>query len=128
MVQGGQCLGFALEAGEIIGVVGKGTGKDFNGDIAVEFVVARALNLAHAAFSERRENFVGTDSVAGGEGHLTDVIAPHSPLRCRPVRGGARHRRRGNCCRAGKRVISGLARRVFQLARRGWGHERNSPS
>ncbi len=37
MVEGGEGLGFALEAGEIVGVVREGGGEDFDGDVAMEF-------------------------------------------------------------------------------------------
>jgi hypothetical protein len=49
VVEGGEGLGFALKAGEVIGVVGEGGGEDFDGDFAVEFVVAGFVDFAHAA-------------------------------------------------------------------------------
>src|ERR1041385_5302596 len=49
MIQRCQHLGFALEPGESIGVLCKGFRQDFNRHVAIEFLVARAINLTHAA-------------------------------------------------------------------------------
>ncbi len=51
MIQRRQGFGFALEASESIGVLGKPLGQDFDGDIAIELGVAGAIHLAHSAFT-----------------------------------------------------------------------------
>ncbi len=50
--------GFALEAGEAIGIAGGVGGKDFEGDVAFEFGVGGAIDLAHAAGAEGGEDAV----------------------------------------------------------------------
>ena len=62
MVERGEDLRFALEAGQAIGIVGEGIGQDFQGDIAIELGVARAIDLAHAARTESGENLIRAES------------------------------------------------------------------
>ena len=66
MVQRGEDLRFAIEAGEAVGVAGEGSGKNFDSGVAVELGIAGAVDFAHAAGAERREDFVMGEFVAGG--------------------------------------------------------------
>jgi len=49
MVEGGDSAGFALEAGETLGIAGYVRRQDFQGYVAAEFGVGGAIYLAHAA-------------------------------------------------------------------------------
>ena len=62
-------LGLALEAREPLGILRELGGQRLDGDVAAEARVARAIDLAHAARAERRDDFVGAESGAGGEWH-----------------------------------------------------------
>jgi hypothetical protein len=42
-------LGFALKAGHTIGVCRKGLRQDFDGHVALQSTIPRAIHLAHAA-------------------------------------------------------------------------------
>ena len=62
MRERGDGLRLALEARERVRVVGDGRGQDLDGDVAVELRVARAIDLSHAACSERRQDLVRAES------------------------------------------------------------------
>ncbi len=62
-------LRLALEAGADLGLVRKVRRQDLHGDVAAEAGVLRAVDLAHAAGAQRREDFVGTESGSGGQEH-----------------------------------------------------------
>jgi len=49
MIEAGEDLGFALEAGQSIRIGREGVGKDLQRDFAVEAGVGRAIRLPHAA-------------------------------------------------------------------------------
>ena len=69
MVEGGEQLGLALEAGEALGVGGEDSRKGLDGDGAVEAGVAGAVDLAHAPGALRCDDLVIADAGAGDEGH-----------------------------------------------------------
>src|SRR5271170_6431687 len=73
MAKGGDGAGFALEAG--LDVWGRGgvRAKDFNGDIPIEAGVAGAVDLAHAADSERGLDLVGAEAGVWREGHRSAI-------------------------------------------------------
>ena len=68
MVQRGQGLGLALEAGEAIGIVREGLGQDLDRDVAVQFRIARAKYLPHPAFADLGRDFVNAEAGAGSQG------------------------------------------------------------
>ncbi len=71
VVQLGQQLRLALEAGEALLVLGEGGGEDLDGDLALQLRVGGAKDLAHAALAELAGNLVGAEASARGEGrHL----------------------------------------------------------
>ena len=72
MRQRGDGLRLALEARERVGARAQLRGQDLDGDVAIELGVAGAIDLAHSACPERRENLVGAETHPGGQGH-----APH---------------------------------------------------
>ena len=66
MVQRGEHPGFALKPREPLRVGGEGLGQDLDRDVAIELRVARAIDLAHAAGAERRQDLVRAEAGAGG--------------------------------------------------------------
>ena len=67
MIQRGQHLGFALEAGQAVRMLRERGGQNFDGDIAVELGVTRPIDFAHAAGAELGSNAICAD---GGANHL----------------------------------------------------------
>jgi hypothetical protein len=62
--------GFAFEAGEPIRVGGERLWQGLDRHLSAELRVEGAVDFAHAALSQRCEDFVGTQAGAGEEGHL----------------------------------------------------------
>jgi hypothetical protein len=62
MIQRGDRAGFLLEATEAIGVGGKRRGQDFDGDVAAEARVPRAIDLAHASGANCGDDLVRTET------------------------------------------------------------------
>ena len=58
MVQDGQELGLPLEPGHSLLVLGKGSRKDLDGDVATEVLVNGPIDLAHPACADVFENFI----------------------------------------------------------------------
>jgi hypothetical protein len=69
MVQRGERPGFALEAGEPIGIGSHGVWQHFDRDRAREIDVSRCINLTHAADAKERRDLVGAEATAGRERH-----------------------------------------------------------
>ena len=53
MVERSEHLCFTTETREAFGVVGHGGEQDFDGDLAIQFRIARAIDLAHAADAQQ---------------------------------------------------------------------------
>jgi len=68
VVQRCQKMRFPLEASEPLRVLGEIVGKDFDGDFAPELGVAGAVDPAHAASTERREDLETTEAGSGRKG------------------------------------------------------------
>jgi hypothetical protein len=68
MIQGGDRSRFALESLAPFGIGGGVGRQQFEGDVALQFRIACAIDLAHAAFAEERQDFVVRE--AGGRGQL----------------------------------------------------------
>jgi hypothetical protein len=62
----GDGLGFALEAGTELGVVGEGLGQHFDGDVAIEVGIVGFVDGGHAAAPEFASDFVTADFLHGG--------------------------------------------------------------
>src|SRR6516165_7940651 len=56
MVERGEHLGFTVEAGDALGIVGEGSRQDLQGNVATELRVLGAVDFAHAASTKRGEN------------------------------------------------------------------------
>jgi hypothetical protein len=77
----GHGAGFALEALAVFGVAGKVRGQHFDSDGAVETLIARAINLAHAAGADGRENFVWSQMTAGFNWHSVTQLSLIDPAK-----------------------------------------------
>ncbi len=73
MIERGQDLRFALEAGEPVGIEGEEIGEDLQRNVAIERRVACAIDLAHTARAKRGQNCEWAELSAGGEGHGNSV-------------------------------------------------------
>jgi hypothetical protein len=69
VVQRGEQLRFALETREAIAVPRERARQRFDGHVAAELGVARAVDLAHAARAKRTGDFVGAETGAGHQRH-----------------------------------------------------------
>ena len=69
MIQGGDSPGLTLQPLPQLRGRGKMGGKNFDGHLAVQASVVRAIHFAHAACSKRCDDFVRSKFCAGGEGH-----------------------------------------------------------
>ena len=72
MIERGQHLRLALEAGPVIGVIGQCRRQHLDGDVAVKLGVARAIHLAHAALADERKDLIRAESFAGGRLHSSE--------------------------------------------------------
>jgi len=54
---------------EAVAIVGQRMREDFDGDVALQPGVARAVDFAHAACAQERNDLVGAEFCSGGEGH-----------------------------------------------------------
>jgi hypothetical protein len=71
MVECGEDLSLAREPREPIAISSDKLGQNLQRDIAIERHVAGAIDLAHAARTDEREDFVRTEARAGGKSHLS---------------------------------------------------------
>ena len=69
MLKRGDGARFALEPLTEIGVGGERSGQDLDGDEAIEPDVAGLVDLAHAAGSQRAQDFIRTEANAGSQTH-----------------------------------------------------------
>jgi hypothetical protein len=69
MIERGQRLRFALEAGEAIAIIREGVRQDLQRDVTMQLRVTGAIDLAHPTRTDRREDFVDAKSGADGQGH-----------------------------------------------------------
>ena len=58
-------------------------GQDLQRDVAIELRVARAIDLAHAACAEGRDDLVGAEARAGGQRHQSRLIVATKALTAR---------------------------------------------
>jgi hypothetical protein len=65
MVQRGERAGFALEAGQALGIVCKCLRQDLNRNVTLELRVPRAIDNTHTARADLGANFIGASWVPG---------------------------------------------------------------
>ena len=70
MIERGQHFRLAVEAGHALVVAREDFGQYLDRHIALQFGIARAIHLAHAALADETENLIGTEFIARREGHL----------------------------------------------------------
>ena len=70
MVQRRKRLRFALEPRQTLRVRGERIGQDLDRDLAAETGIGGAVDRAHAAFADRRNDFVDAESGAGTESQI----------------------------------------------------------
>ena len=58
MIERGEHTRFAFEARQPIAITGEGRGQDLDRDVAPEFRIARAIDLAHPSRPNRGEDVV----------------------------------------------------------------------
>ena len=94
MVQRREHLRLALEPRQPLGIARERAGQDLDRDVATEPRVAGAIDLAHAAAPEQRENLVAADAAANHrrETRRWDVLI------------GAAHRYHGGAGEASRRL------------------------
>ena len=69
MIERGEELRFAFEARHALMILRELLRKNLDGDFAAEFLIARAIDFAHAACAERRDNFIRTQFGSGSKTH-----------------------------------------------------------
>jgi hypothetical protein len=70
VIQGRQHFGFTAESRQPLIIICDIVGQHFDGDVALQIRVARAIHLAHAARTEQRHHLVRAYSLARGKGHV----------------------------------------------------------
>ena len=68
MIERGEHLRLPLEPGDALGVWSAAIRQDLDRDVATELRVARAIDFAHPARAERRDDLVGAKANTSGEG------------------------------------------------------------
>ena len=76
MVQRGEDLRFAVEAGEALGIPREEIRQNLDRNVTIEASVPRAEHFAHAAGAERREHFKRTQAIANNHRHGATMILP----------------------------------------------------
>jgi hypothetical protein len=79
-------LRFALEARESLGVVRERVGEDLDRDVAVELGVVGAIDLAHPAFAQQRDDLIRAELRSGAERHVTSSLSVKGLKQSMPVR------------------------------------------
>ncbi len=74
MVQRGRRTRFLLEAVKALRIAGKTGREDFDGDVAPEARIARAIDLTHPTGTQRGNDFVGAEARPSRQGHESGLI------------------------------------------------------
>jgi hypothetical protein len=69
MIQGGDCTGFLLEAPEAFRISGNVSPKDFDGYIAPQARIPRAIDLPHSPRTHWGKDLIRAEASAGRERH-----------------------------------------------------------
>src|SRR6266581_379828 len=77
--------GFPLKAFKVLFTGRQLARKDLDGQVTAEASVPRPINLAHTASSEWRENFIATESCAGGKCQRFVLSCHDRARRCEPL-------------------------------------------
>jgi hypothetical protein len=60
---------FPLKPRQAIRIGGEQLGQNLQGDVAIQLRIARAIDLAHPAGTQRSLDFVRTEASSGGQSH-----------------------------------------------------------
>ncbi len=95
VVEGGQELGLALEAGEALGILRQLCREDLDRDLAAELRVSGAVHLAHPSGAEGGDDLVGAELHPGGQSHcdaprnvaiqMSPPVAVSGPMKSPPT-------------------------------------------
>ena len=77
MVERGKQLRLAREARQAVGIGGDGRRQQLERDVALQPSIARAVDLAHAAAAQRRDDLVRADPGAGRGQVRVSLTHPH---------------------------------------------------
>src|SRR5579863_7873556 len=69
MRQCGDGARFLFEAAQAIGIVGEGSGKNFQRDVAAETRIVGAIDFAHTTRANKADDFVGAQLGVGRKRH-----------------------------------------------------------
>ena len=69
MIQRSQCTRLAAEASQPIRVARELMRQGLDGNVAAKLAIVRAIHLAHTARTDRREDFINAESLAGAKRH-----------------------------------------------------------
>jgi hypothetical protein len=61
MIQRGEDFGLSLKSGQSVSIPSEHWGQNFDGDVTLQLGVGRSIHLAHAAFANRRDDFVDAE-------------------------------------------------------------------
>src|SRR5215471_13253783 len=81
VIERSQHFGLALEASHAARITSEGIGENLQRHVALQLGVAGAVDLAHTALSDKRENFVGPQMVSYGQRHKIGLILYRTPVR-----------------------------------------------
>jgi len=76
MIQGGSGLGFLLKAAKTVGIARPVLGKHFDRHVAFQCGIAGAIDFAHAARAQGRDDLIGIDPGPCREWHLWGGLYP----------------------------------------------------
>ena len=82
MIERREHLRLASQAREALGIGRDRCGQNFYRDVAAQLEVARAIDLAHAALAEQREQLIGSESRSALQRHLG--VSPEWARSARP--------------------------------------------
>jgi len=73
---------FTLETKDGVGIARCTAGQNFDRDVALQTEIACAIDLAHSAGADRRDDLVRTDASSGCQRHHYFTVNPHSANGC----------------------------------------------
>ena len=74
MIQRGECLRFALEARDALGIRDEHIRQHLDRDVAFQLRVPRAIHLAHPTRADGAEDFIRAEAGSDGQGHVRSGI------------------------------------------------------
>ena len=119
VIQRGQQLGLALEAGQAVRVVGEGCRQELDGDLAVEGGIDRLPHTAHPPLADFLAELVVQQCLTGFERHLRGHVLPSLPASWTPGKAGIDLTARTETPRGNHGKTGGRTRGHSSIDRRG---------